>query len=432
MRSGLRILFLQGPHGPFFGQLAGHLHAAGHAVQRIGFNRGDEAGWPDRKTYVPFTGSADEWRPFLQNIVTENSITDIVLYGDSRPVHAMARELAQESGVRLHCFEEGYLRPFWVTYERGGSNGNSPVMAMSVAEIRAQAISAEPELRAAPVQWGAIWHHSWYGCLYHANILFRNGNYRFYRSHRTTGVAREWWLHFNRLVMMPAHLLQRKIATSRLLRSGRIYHLALLQLGHDSAVTGHSEFSSMQDFMETCAQAFSQAASPDEVLVFKAHPLEDGREKLASITRRLERDFDLKGRVTFLYGGNLGPLLDAAKSVVTINSTAGQQALWRGLPLKIFGRAVYGKPEFVSAQSLPDFFRDPMPPDALAYRDFRTFLLNTSQLGGGYYTASGRAGLLRRIIPMILAEADPYAQLSRPDADTANVTRLDQFKSGKP
>ena len=32
----------------------------------------------------------------------------------------------------LHVFEEGYLRPYWITYERGGSNGNSALMGIAL------------------------------------------------------------------------------------------------------------------------------------------------------------------------------------------------------------------------------------------------------------------------------------------------------------
>ena len=39
-------------------------------------------------------------------------------------------------------------------------------------------------------------------------------------------------------------------------------------------------------------------------------------------------------------GGKLAQLLNHARSVVTVNSTAAQQALWRGLPTRTFGAAV--------------------------------------------------------------------------------------------
>ena len=64
-----------------------------------------------------------------------------------------------------------------------------------------------------------------------------------------------------------------------------------------------------------------------------------------------------------MQGGKLAGLLSQARSAVTINSTAAQQALWRGLPVKAMGRSVYAKPGLVSGQSLEDFLRRPAPPD---------------------------------------------------------------------
>ena len=64
-----------------------------------------------------------------------------------------------------------------------------------------------------------------------------------------------------------------------------------------------------------------------------------------------------------------------------------------------------------AGQPLPDFFAAPDLPDVAAYRDFRHFLLETSQVPGGFYSASGRRQLLRRVVDMMLATDDPYDAL---------------------
>ena len=85
--------------------------------------------------------------------------------------------------------------------------------------------------------------------------------------------------------------------------------------------------------------------------------------------------------------------------------------LWRGIPLKAFGRAVYSKPDLASTQALPEFFAQPVRPDRRAYRDYRRFLLETSQVSGGFYSAAGRRRLLRQVADMMLAAEDPYDAL---------------------
>jgi len=110
----------------------------------------------------------------------------------------------------------------------------------------------------------------------------------------------------------------------------------------------------------------------------------------------------------FIPGGKLGPLLDSAKSTVTVNSTAAQQALWRNLPVLALGRSVFSKPELVSQKSLEEYFSEPDIPQADAYKYYRKFLLETSQVGGGFYTQTGRAELLRRVVDLMLSDDDPY------------------------
>jgi capsular polysaccharide export protein len=407
------FLLLQGPHGPFFAALADQLRAAGCGVLRIGFNRGDEAFWAGRPGYIPFTGTSDAWPAFLSAILSEHTVTDIALYGDSRPVHAEARRLAAERGVRVHVFEEGYLRPYWVTYERGGSNGNSRLMSMPVAAMRAALdrarIADQPE---APAVWGDMRQHIFYGALYHFFVMAMNGRYPNFRPHRTLDVRAEFRLHLRRLFLMPVHRIERAIATARVRSGGFPYHLALLQLEHDASFRDHSPFATMTEFVALVAEGFAEGAPAHHHLVFKAHPLEDGRAAIAATIRAEARRLGIASRVHFLRGGKLAPLLDRARSAVTVNSTSGQQALWRALPLRAFGRAVYDKPEFVSSQDIAAFFADPAPPDAAAYRAYRRYLLETSQVPGGFYSARGRARLLQRIVDMMLDPLDPYDALA--------------------
>jgi capsule polysaccharide modification protein KpsS len=49
------FLFLQGPHGPFFSQLAGALESYGHTTCQIGFNQGDKIFWTNKQNFVAFT-----------------------------------------------------------------------------------------------------------------------------------------------------------------------------------------------------------------------------------------------------------------------------------------------------------------------------------------------------------------------------------------
>jgi len=406
-----RFLFLQGPHGPFFHRLGTMLRAAGAEVWRVGFNRGDQAFWFHRPSYIPYAGSADDWPNALAALIRDRRITDLVLYGDTRPVHARAVALAREAGLGVHVFEEGYLRPYWVTYERDGANGHSRLMQMDVADMRTALEAVDPDQPPAPARWGDMRQHIFYGALYHYFVLLRNRPYRKFRPHRELTVAQEFQLYLRRLLLMPFQALDRFVATQRIKHGGFPYHLVLLQLAHDESFRTHSPFDSIVQFLEVVIEGFASGAPRHHHLVFKAHPLEDGRVPLRQEIRRIARVHGVENRIHYVRGGKLARLLDHARSAVTVNSTAAQQVLWRGIPLKVFGEAVYAKPEFVSAQPLTEFFAQPGRPDTRAYRDYRRYLLETSQIPGGFYSNRGRRLLLRQVVDMMLSDEDPYDAL---------------------
>jgi len=418
------FLFLQGPHGPFFYQLSKVLRTAGAKVLKVGFNAGDKAFWRDATSYIPFTDSLENWASSVTQLFEDHGVSDIVLYGDTRQVHAEAIRAARLAGIHVHCFEEGYLRPYWVTYERGGVNGYSRLCELSVDDMRRELANRDLDLPDAPARWGDMRHHAFYGALYHWHILFRNRAYRNYRTHRDISVLQEFRLHFRSLLSIPLHALQRRAASMRIRRDGYVYHLALLQLSHDSSIQHHSPLRSMPEFIRMTIAGFATGAPVHHHLVIKAHPLEDGRFPLRRITMDTADEFGVADRVHFVRGGKLAGLMNFARTVVTVNSTAGQQALWRGLPLKIFGNAVYRQPEFVSEQPLEEFFADPWKPDVRAYRDYRHYLLETSQVMGGFYSAKSRRRLIRSVVDRVLDANDPYDSLKVENATPRQQLRV--------
>ncbi len=417
-------MFLQGPHGPFFNRLGKMLRAAGAQVWRVGFNAGDRAFWFHPRTYIPYRGTADAWLETFKKLLAEKKVTDIVLYGDTRPIHAQAVAEARAQGLTIHVFEEGYMRPYWVTYERGGTNGNSRLMEMTIPQMQKALEKSDMEAPLPPGHWGDMRQHVFYGALYHWFVMFRNGDYRNFQPHRDLTVTKEFQLYLKRLILMPLQGIERRWATLRIRLGGFPYHLALLQLEHDSSFQQHSPFDTMTDFLELVIDGFASGAPQHHHLVVKAHPLEDGRVPVRREIRRLAKARGVGDRVHFVRGGKLAWLLNDARSAVTVNSTAGQQVLWRGIPLKVFGSAVYAKPEFVSDQPLPEFFQTAARPDNRAYKDFRRYLLETSQLPGGFYSARGRRQLMRQVVDMMLSPDDPYDALDQGTAAPRQQLRL--------
>ncbi|MCG6885548.1 MAG: capsule biosynthesis protein CapA [Silicimonas sp.] len=402
-----RFLFLQGPHGPFFSALAGRLRQAGAACLRIGFNSADRHFWR-APGYTAYRDGPEEFAAFLTDFIQREAITDVVLYGSSRPVHRAALSVVDSAKLTPHVFEEGYLRPYWVTYERGGANADSAITRFSLEEMANALERGAPALHEAPDRWGDMRAHMFWGAAYHARLLVGNNGYPGFRPHRTPDYRAEFRLHLNKLITAPGRTVARSTSTLRVRHGGFPYHLVLLQLAHDANFLEHGPFPNQATFLETVFNGFATGAPRHHHLVLKAHPLEDGREPLRPLIRRLTRTHGLSGRVHFLTGGKLARLLDTARSALTVNSTSAEQALWRALPLKAFGDAVYNRPEFVSSQPMTEFFSAPTPPDLAAYLVYRSFLLATSQVPGGFYGYLSRRKLLRQLPDLMLSDRDPY------------------------
>jgi capsular polysaccharide export protein len=113
-----RFLFLQGLPTRFFHRLGAALTRRGHAVHKVNFNGGDRLFWRIPGA-IDYRGTLETWPGVLTELLDTHDITDIVLFGDCRPLHRVAIRLAAHRAIAVHVFEEGYLRPSWITHELG-------------------------------------------------------------------------------------------------------------------------------------------------------------------------------------------------------------------------------------------------------------------------------------------------------------------------
>ena len=125
------VLMLQGPVGPFFARFARDLEVRGFNVFKINFNGGDKLFYRRKRT-ISYTGKLKDWENYLERLIKNRNIGRIYLFGDCRSYHRTARKVANKLGIRVFVFEEGYIRPDFITLEEHGVNGNSPMMAQEI------------------------------------------------------------------------------------------------------------------------------------------------------------------------------------------------------------------------------------------------------------------------------------------------------------
>ena len=383
-----QVLFLQGPPGRFFADLAEVLRQRGCGVHRVNFNGGDQASWR-MPGAVNYRGRTRDWRDFLSALLAARKITDIVLFGDCRPLHRVAASLARDMGAVLHVFEEGYLRPDWITLERGGVNAHSP-MDRDPDWYRATAVGLPPAQASAPLP-SSLGRRA-LACLayYAAEIALRPAFPR-HRTHRPWGALTEAGGWIARLARQGAARRRSRTALTGLRPGG--YFILPLQLDSDYQLRVHSTFHGMRPALRRALTSFARHAPADALLVVKTHPLDNGLIDWRRAALSLARAEGVAGRVVFVEAGDIVELVGGARGVVTVNSTTGTLALAAGRPVKVLGRAVYDIDGLTHQGPLDDFWNAPSAPDPDLYEAFRRVLANRCLIAGGFYAGGMRTTL---------------------------------------
>lgn len=377
-----RILLLQGPVGPFFRRFAADLQARGCEVTKVNFSAGDDLYYrgPD---VVRFRGGQGDWPGFLRELVRERRIDAIFLFGDGRPLHRTAVEVAGELGIPLWVLEEGYLRPDYVTIERGGVNGNSHLPRDP--DFYLQVASRLRDLPRAVPLGNTFWHQALWAILHAVAVTLFFWLYPRYHHHRDVNAFRQalYWVRgaFRKLWYAAR---QRGVLDSLVAEHSGRFFLFPLQV-HCDAQVRHSPFRSIEELIEEVVSAFASHSPPDSRLVVKHHPHDRAYRDYARLLDDLGRRHRCAERVLYVHDLRLPTLLKHARGVVTMNSTVGISALYHGAPVKVLGKAVYDVPGLTSSCSLAKFFVQPEPVDKRLLSAFVRWLREDDQINGSFY-----------------------------------------------
>lgn len=409
MKTHLRYLFLQGVASPLFARLADELERRGHDCLRINFCPGDRLFWR-RQGATNYRGRYDEWPAYLREFLEVNRISDLVLFSETRPLHHLAVQEARRLGVRIHVFEEGYLRPYSLTIDFGGSNANS-TLPRSAGVFLAAAQSGVASDHIEPVPISFLKRASW-DITNHALNLCLPGLHPYYRSHRPYHPLQELRGWSRRIVRR--HLLgERRRHNARLMRfleTRKPFFLVPLQLDSDSQIVNHSDFGDLGEFLDPVFASFAAHAPADHLLVVKCHPLDNDLVPRKAQTYLLAAKHRLGDRILFVDGGHLPTLLRRARGLVTINSTVGTSAFDHQCPVKALGRSIYNFEGLAAQDTLDEFWKAPRKPDPAVYAAFRRVLLERCVVRGSFYSAEGIALAVRQGADLLEARATEEAR----------------------
>jgi capsular polysaccharide export protein len=382
------VLFLQGMATRFFERLGGALMARGHAVHRVNFNGGDRAFWR-LPGGLDFCGPEHEWPEFLERLLVEKAISDIILFGDCRPLHSAAIRVAEARFLRIHVVEEGYLRPDWITFEEGGVNGHSALPRdPGWYRERARTLPAWQDPPAVP---GSFRRRAVEDIVYTTASMAGMWRFPYYATHRPYHQLIEYAGWLRRLTLRRRAERRSAAAIEALSEGPEPLFFFPFQLDCDYQVRVHSPFRAMHLAIEHVLKSFAAHAPRRAGLVVKLHPLDSGLVDWAAITGHLAAELGIAERLTILDGGDLGKLLARKPAVVTVNSTVGTLALACGLPVIALGKAIYDIAGLTFQGELDEFWHSPTRPDAVLFDAFRRVLAARCLIPGSFFNEAGLA-----------------------------------------
>jgi capsular polysaccharide export protein len=393
-----RFLIVSAPFGPFARELAQQLRASGARCTRVILNAGDALDWGPAAAAV-YLGGRASWKDWLGEQILKRGVTDVIAYGDSSPYAADALMLARSLGVRRHVLEQGYFRPDWVTVERDGVNGNSPLPRdpeWYLGHVACDQHTAEHRvgLTTPSAVFLIIRYHI---AVYLGALVFPR-----YRAAYHHSAVHQAFTHVRRFVAARLTAERSKREHDNVMAKVGPIFLALLQRPGDSQLWRHSDFETAEAFLDRVIPSFANHAAKDAQLIIRPHPLDPGIDNHAALISRLAAREGVAARVHYLDYGKLHEVLPRICGAVCVNSTAGLSAVEFGKPTVTLGKAIYDMPGLTHQGGLDGFWTCPQTPNAALYTAFRRVMMATSQVNGAYATRFGRrlaaAEMARRLV----------------------------------
>ena len=383
MMANKNILLLQGPMGPFFHRFARELKQKQMRVVKVNFNAGDWLFFPKGRSYK---GKFENWVKYLEDLVVKEKIDRVFLFGDERPYHKAAIDkVFSPRNIDVYVFEEGYLRPSFITLEKGGVNGNSQIPKKASYYKNRLFSLGSSKLERPAVKW-QFFMSMLFSVIYGLAKFTGHFAYSNYQHHRCLNPLKQGTLWLWGWVFKKPYYYCSERKSYRVLMSKfkKNYFFVPLQVHNDYQIT-HSPYDDVRDFIEETVASFVANAPKESALVFKHHPMDRPYRNYKKFLSQLERQYHLEGRLFYIHDQHLPTLLRDARATIVINSTVGLSSLHHNVPVLVRGSAVYDVLGLTSQASLNDFWTDQGEVDMELYRSYRLFLLSKNQGHGSFY-----------------------------------------------
>lgn len=374
------VTLLQGPVGPFFKKFSKYLKKRNTKVFKINFNLGDDLFYCTEA--FRFKGKIEELQNYLKNIFIKTSTEAVFLFGGYREIHVEAASIAKKMKIDIWVFEEGYIRPNYITLEKKHSSFSSGKANLKIKfwTTNNNNVNFFSKKYLYVFERMVI-----FGFLYFTAGLFSHFFYPYYIHHKKFGLAQGlYWLRaFIRKIL---YFLIDRIRTYRLLRNyTKKYFFVVLQVADDFAVVSNSSYKGIPAFIEEVIKSFAKVKEKYAMLVFKHHPMDRGYNQYGRFISECAKFYGIKDRVLYIHEVNNVKLIKNSCGAVAINSTMGFQILHYNIPIKVMGKAIYDYKGLTHQGCLDSFWENPQPVSRELFNRLKDYLIQTCQIPGSFY-----------------------------------------------
>lgn len=377
------VLLLQGPMGIFFNSLRKELIENNCNVYQIAFNYGDRFFCNDKKNLIDFNLDVSEFSCFFTKIILEKKIDVIFLFGDSRKYHKIARNIINKSfkdKIKLYVFEEGYIRPNYITLEENGVNANSSKLE-NYCPVKFKNKTHKFDLNNNQIP-NIFYYGMFYSIIYFLLLNIFHYKFKFYKHHKDISLYTNLKYGIKSFIRKYYYKFSEKKYDFIYTKS---FYLVPLQVYNDFQISEHSKYNHIGEFIEEILNNYKLSGS-DDFIVFKHHPMDRGFKNYSSEINHLVNKLSLsKEKIIYIHDFNLPMLLKKAKGVIVINSTVGLSALYHERPLLVMGESNYKYHKIVNNVNMIDFLKKPIKPNKKEIAKFYNYLLNSTQIYGNFY-----------------------------------------------
>lgn len=392
MTSQQKFLLLQGPASPFFKKLGLELVKMGHLAWKVNFCGGDKITSLGGVQQFDYQDKIDTFPTWLTNLFQQYQFTHIILFGDTRPFHTKAITIAKQFNCKVYVYEEGYLRPDWITLEQNGVNGYSQLMHKILDNewIKKYQATRDPKDYDEKKSGNNTVLRFFQDFVYRFSSFLLYPLYPHYKTYRPHNAAIEYlgWAKRIPLVRLKRHYETNII--HELIDKKYPYYFFPLQVTSDSQIRVHSKFKNVTQSIALVIQSFANYAPKNTRLIIKNHPFDTGLVNYKKFIKACCNENNLKqNRVIYLENGKIPDLLENTLGTVVVNSTVGLSALYHNSPTIVLGDAVYNIPGLTYQGDLNDFWVNLEKPNHFLYEKLKRYLIDHNQINGNFYTKNG-------------------------------------------